>query len=298
MKLLKLAARAKINLTLDVLYRRADGYHEVATVMQQIDLADHLHFELAGEGGILLSCSDPEVPTGPENLVFKAAEVICPAGEAPGVKIHISKKIPVGAGLAGGSADAAAALIALNFLWKRGFSCEELKRFGAGLGADIPFCLVGGTALARGRGEQLQILPPLPLFWVVLAKVPGLSLSAGSVYRLLKIGSITRRPPTEKVVRAIQQRDRQGIREGMVNVLEEAVMPHYPQVARLKEHFQQQGLEAVMSGSGPVVFALSESKPAALEAASFLKRRGYETWLCRTCNVNPRLREEEEGNEG
>ena len=277
-------APAKINLGLAVLGRRPDGYHELVSMMQQVSLSDFLVLGPGEKQGLDFRCSDPAL-AGENNLVCRAAALLeqeAGRGKLPGVKITLYKNIPVEAGLAGGSSDAAAALAALNDFWRLGLTVEELMELGGRLGSDIPFCLHGGTALATGRGELLQPLPSLPFHWVVLASPAGLRLSTVAVYRVLD-QSRSVPPPLERLVEAVEQGSRKAIRDWFagrrVNSLEAAVAPRYPAISRLKERFESLGLLPAMSGSGPSIFALTGELAAARAAARALQEEGNRTFL-------------------
>ncbi|CAM3672332.1 4-(cytidine 5'-diphospho)-2-C-methyl-D-erythritol kinase [Marinicrinis lubricantis] len=258
-------APAKINLSLDVLRKREDGYHEVEMVMTMVDLADRLEMEELPRDTIIISSQAGYIPLDEKNLAFQAAKLIKERYDVrKGVYIHLNKKIPVAAGLAGGSSDAAAALRGLNRLWKLHIPIEELKKLGEELGSDVPFCVTGGTALAKGRGEVLEPLPAPPQCWVVLAK-PPINVSTAEIYGQLKADSIRSHPDTGKVLEAIRNKDFHMLCDHMGNVLEEVTLDRYPQVQQLKQAMIRMGADGVlMSGSGPTVFGLvsRESKVA------------------------------------
>jgi len=249
-------APAKINLSLDVLYKRPDGYHEVEMIMTTIDLADRIELCSLPDDEIRIHALNRYVPNDRRNLAYQAAKLIKDKLKIKkGVKIIIDKTIPVAAGLAGGSSDAAAVLRGLNKLWNLGLSFEELAGLGAEIGSDVPFCVYGGTALARGRGEKITELPPPPPCWVVLAK-PDIGVSTADIYSRLDVSTITH-PNTEAMMEAIKNRDFEGICKNVGNVLEEVTLKLYPQVASIKEYMLRFGADAaLMSGSGPTVYAL------------------------------------------
>lgn len=285
-------APAKINLGLAVLGRRADGYHDLASVMQQISLSDTLVFTPRFEDGWEFFCTDAAL-AGTDNLVCQAAELL--SGESgrrlPGVKITLYKQIPVAAGLGGGSSDAAAALKALNRFWNLGLADSRLKEIGAHLGSDIPYCLQGGTVLVTGRGEALEPLTSLPFYWVVLAMPKGLQLSTAAVYSSLNPARACT-PPVSYLVEAIKAGDSAKIEEwfkrGFVNTLEEAVLSDCAPISRLKERFLELNLNPAMSGSGPAVFALTDSYKAALSAFRILQEEELRAFLCWTIPFNNR----------
>ncbi|WP_274365800.1 4-(cytidine 5'-diphospho)-2-C-methyl-D-erythritol kinase [Paenibacillus thermotolerans] len=258
-------APAKINLLLDVLRKRSDGYHEVEMVMTMVDLADRLEMEELPRDTIIISSQAGYIPLDEKNLAFQAAKLIKDRYSVKkGVYIHLDKQIPVSAGLAGGSSDAAATLRGLNRLWNLNIPDEELRLLGEELGSDVPFCVTGGTAIARGRGERLEMLPSPPQCWVILVK-PPINVSTADIYKRLSVDSIRKHPSTEAVVRSIRDNDFQALCGSLGNVLEEVTMGLYPEVRQLKEAMQRLGADGVlMSGSGPTVFALvqRESKVA------------------------------------
>jgi 4-diphosphocytidyl-2-C-methyl-D-erythritol kinase len=257
-------APAKINLALDVLARRPDGYHQVDMVMQTIDLADILTLEPATD--IVLSSDITGIPLDKRNLAWRAVLLLQEKfGIAKGVKINISKKIPVAAGLAGGSADAAAVLIGLNNLWKLGLSKAELMELGLKLGADVPFCIMKGTARAEGIGEVLTPIDS-PLKCQVLLVTPNVPVSTAMVYHKLRVNEIKHHPNIAGVVTALEAGDSKRLCDIWGNVLETVVLKEIPMVAQVKEYFKRFGLSYnLMSGSGPTVFAL-DPPPETVEA--------------------------------
>ncbi|ANE45998.1 4-diphosphocytidyl-2C-methyl-D-erythritol kinase [Paenibacillus swuensis] len=258
-------APAKINLSLDVLYKRADGYHEVEMVMTMVDLADRLEMSELPRDTIIISSQAGYIPLDEKNLAFQAARLIKDRYQVKqGVYIHLDKKIPVAAGLAGGSSDAAAALRGLNRLWKLNIPTEELQRLGAELGSDVPFCVTGGTAVARGRGEKLEMIDNPPQCWVVLAK-PPINVSTADVYGRFNAAKGQRRISSKDVIESIESQDFHRLCSSMGNMLEDVTVGAYPEVRQLKESMQRLGADGVMmSGSGPTVFGLvsKESKVA------------------------------------
>lgn len=277
-------SRAKINLTLDVLGKRPDGYHEVEMVMQSIDLYDRLEFS-PGTGGISLTVEGSGVPPGEDNLVYRAAELIRSYCKVKaGAHIRLIKAIPVAAGLGGGSADAAATLATLNNIWGMGLSLSELMLLGEQLGADIPFCLLGGTALARGKGEKLEQLPPCPQLGLVLVN-PPFGVSTASVYRAFSPGTAAKRPDNRAMVKAIGEGKVSAIVENLCNVLEPVTAKMHPEIASIKEKLGEAGaLGALMSGSGPTVFGLAENLEAARAVAARYTGPGGRVLVTETFN--------------
>ncbi|MEB3750611.1 4-(cytidine 5'-diphospho)-2-C-methyl-D-erythritol kinase [Geobacillus sp. FSL W8-0032] len=256
---LSIKAPAKINLSLDVLYKRPDGYHEVKMVMTTIDLADRIELiPLPGEDVIRIVSQNRFVPDDCRNLAYQAAKLLKETFSIrEGVAISITKHIPVAAGLAGGSSDAAATLRGLNKLWRLGLTTRELAELGATIGSDVAFCVYGGTAVATGRGEIITPIPSPPPCWVVLAK-PPIGVSTAEVYRNLELEHVVH-PDVDAMVEAIKRQDYAAICRSVGNVLEEVTLKKYPEVAHIKEQMKRFGADAVlMSGSGPTVFGLIE----------------------------------------
>lgn len=255
MKILE-KAPAKINLALDVLNKRPDGYHEVKMVMTTIDLADRIELMELDSKEIHISSQNRFVPDDQRNLAYQAAKLLQERyAVKKGVVISIEKSIPVAAGLAGGSSDAAATLRGLNRLWKLGLSLDELAVLGAEIGSDVSFCVYGGTALATGRGEVIEHIPAPPPFWVVLAK-PEKGVSTADVYRRLQLDGIDH-PNVDAMVSAIRSKNYQDICDHVGNVLETVTLNMRPEIKQIKEQMERFGADAVlMSGSGPTVFGL------------------------------------------
>ena len=249
-------APAKINLTLDVLHKRPDGFHEVEMVMTTVDLADQVWLRSRNDGRIIIKASEPYVPDDRRNLAYQAADLLkCIYSVKEGVEITLEKRIPVAAGLAGGSSDAAATLRGLNRLWKLGLKADKLAELGAQIGSDVSFCVYGGTALATGRGEIIKKLAPPPNCWVILAK-PAISVSTADIYGNLAVDSLNH-PNTTEVIGALEAANYESLCENLGNVLEPVTMALYPEVVVLKEQMKKFGADAVlMSGSGPTVFGL------------------------------------------
>ncbi len=272
--MLILNAYAKINLALDVLYKRPDGYHEVAMVMQAIQLADTVTLT-SQPNDIALSISIPGLPADPSNLAYRAAALLKPyASPGLGVQIKLDKQIPLAAGLAGGSADAAAVLKGLNSLWELNLSLDELSKLAAKLGSDVPFCLYNSTMLATGRGEILKPLPSLASCYVVLAK-PAVEVATAWVYQQFRPDKVTLRPDIATMRNYLSEGNLVGVAQNLVNVLESVTIPAYPEIAKIKESMLTYGaMAALMSGSGPTVFGLVRSREQAQEIADRLKAEG------------------------
>lgn len=277
-------APAKLNLTLDVLGKRPDGYHDLKMVMQSITLGDTLTLEPGGEG-VRVQTDLHFLPTGPKNLAAAAAlrfyETL--GRPVPGLEISIRKRIPVCAGMAGGSSDAAAVLRALNQRVGEPFSPKELARLGERVGSDVPYCVLGGTALAEGRGEVLTPLAPLPRCWVVACK-PDFPISTPELFAQADRVKLRRRPDTAGLVAALEAGDLGGVARRMYNVFEDVLPARlYTRVAEIKNDLIQCGaLGANMSGSGPTAFGLFDRLEAAQEARACLAQRYRDTFLCET----------------
>lgn len=304
MRSYSLIAPAKINLYLEILGDRPDGYHELAMILQSIELADQINLRANGTDIIRIHCDHPQVPPNDSNLAYRAVKLMAeqfPAVFAKfgGVDITINKQIPVAAGLAGGSTDAAAVLVGVDIMWQLGLTQPELQDLAAQLGSDVPFCLAGGTALATGRGEQLSSLPALDSLYVVLAKDRNLMISTAWAYQAYRaefghsyirdtesLESRSARVHSGPMVHAIYNKDEAQIGQLLHNDLEKVVLPTTPQVLRLREAFKSSGaLGTMMSGSGPTVFALSESEAHAQEIEQkvriMLPDSGVDFWVTR-----------------
>ncbi len=251
-------APAKINLALDVLFKRPDQYHEVEMVMTTVDLADRIELKELKNDEIQIYSHNRYVPDDNRNLAYQAAALLKKRyGIHQGVGIKIEKNIPVAAGLAGGSSDAAATLRGLNRLWKLGLSLDELAVIGSEIGSDVSFCVYGGTALATGRGEKIQHLSSPPKCWVVLAK-PIMGVSTADVYKRLDIQK-AKHPDIPAMLEAIRNKDYEAVCDNVGNVLESVTLSMYPEVSHIKNQMKRFGADAVlMSGSGPTVFGLVE----------------------------------------
>lgn len=274
MMMLTVQAHAKINLTLDVLHKRTDGFHQVEMIMQAIELADILKLEENSSGDITITSNMTHLPSDHRNLAYQAAILIKNTCQVQkGVHIFLEKNIPMSAGLAGGSTDAAGVLWGLNRLWKLGLSLEELEVLGARLGSDVPFCLRGGTQLATGRGEILEQLHSLPPCYVVLAK-PRISVSTAWVYGRYRDDGSLSHPDTAGVRLALNHGDLSGVANRLSNVLESVTMSEYSQIGKLKELMIQYGaMASLMSGSGPTVFGLVEDEEKAQYIADKLRNQ-------------------------
>ncbi len=261
-------ANAKINLGLDVLRRREDGYHEVKMIMQMVDLYDTLTFESREDDEIHIATNSGKLPCDESNLIYKAAMVLFKeVGKKIGVNIYLEKRIPIAAGMAGGSTDAAATFLALNELLGSPLSKEKLQEISVRVGADVPYCIMGGTALSEGIGEVLTALPLPPQAHLLIAK-PDIDVSTAFVYKNLRLDTIQKHPDIDGMKAAIEHGDLQGIADRMENVLETVTIPAYPIIGKIKDICKQEGaLNALMSGSGPTVFAIYTDLEKAENAA-------------------------------
>lgn len=279
--MLYVKAPAKINLTLDVLYKRPDNYHEVEMIMTTVDLADRIGLESREDGLIKIMSADPYVPDDDRNFAYQAAKLLKNLYKIEqGVTIHIEKEIPIAAGLAGGSSDAAATLRGLNELWNLGLTLDELAELGAKIGSDVSFCVYGGTALATGRGTDIQAIATPPACYVVLAK-PKVGVSTAEIYGNLNVDEIEH-PNTEQMIHAIETQNYELICESLGNVLESVTFKLYPEVVTIKEQMQRFGADAVlMSGSGPTVFGLVDSETRAQRVYNGLRGFCEEVYIVR-----------------
>ena len=266
---LELKAYAKVNLGIDVIGKRSDGYHEVRMIMQTVKLYDRITMEKNDSGNIILSTNLPYLPVNEKNLVYRAIDMIRNAyGITDGVTASIVKRIPVAAGMAGGSSDAAAAFVGMNQLFHLGITQQELMDYGVKLGADIPYCIMRGTALSEGIGEILTPLPPIPNCWFLIVK-PTFSMSTKFVYENLHLDEIAVHPDIDGMKEALYQRDLIGVTDRMENVLEQVTKKHYPAIGEIKDIMRKEGaLNALMSGSGSTVFGIFKSKETAEKAAA------------------------------
>ncbi len=266
-------AYAKINLGLDVVRRLPNGYHEVRMIMQTVDICDILTFRPA-ESGIHLQVDHEELPADGNNLIYKAAKLLLDtAGIEAGVHITLEKHIPIAAGMAGGSTDAAATFLGINELFGLGYSEEALKALGVKIGADVPYCIQGGTALAEGIGEVLSSLPSPPKCHLVVAK-PDINVSTKFVYENLRANELKEHPDIDGMIEALKEPSLKGVTERLGNVLETVTVPAYPVIQDIKKTMLLAGAEnALMSGSGPTVFGIFTDSEKAQLAADRIKEQ-------------------------
>lgn len=269
---MRLRALAKINLGLDIIRKREDGYHEVRMIMQTIQMYDVLEIHRRKTPGISLTTNLPYIPTDERNLVYKAAKILMDEFQVQeGLSIHLDKSIPVAAGMAGGSSDAAAAFVGVNRLFHLGLTEKELMERAVKVGADVPYCVMRGTALAEGIGEKLTWIPQVPRCYVLIGK-PGVNVSTKMAYESLKLQEIQKHPDIDKMIEAIKAKDLKGMTEQMGNVFEPGIIGRYPVIQKIKDLMEEQGaLKAMMSGSGPTVFGIFDDRRKLNKAAAVLR---------------------------
>lgn len=269
---MRLRAMAKINLGLDVLRKREDGYHEVRMIMQTIQMYDLLEIHRKSKPGISLVTNLPYIPTDERNLVYKAAKILMDEFDvSDGITMKLTKSIPVAAGMAGGSSDAAAAFVGVNRMFQLGLSEEELMKRAVQVGADVPYCIMRGTALAEGIGEQLTRLPGLPRCYVLVGK-PGINVSTKLAYENLNLDGIQTHPDIDGMLRDIEEQDLVSLTSKMENVFEPGIIRQYPVIQKIKDLMESKGaMKAMMSGSGPTVFGIFDDRKKLREAADALR---------------------------
>ncbi|MDK3702858.1 4-(cytidine 5'-diphospho)-2-C-methyl-D-erythritol kinase [Staphylococcus pseudintermedius] len=275
-------APAKINLTLDTLYKRDDGYHEVEMIMTTIDLSDRLSFEKRNDSRIVLKVDETFIPSDDRNLAYRAVLLMKETYQIKqGVTITLEKNIPVAAGLAGGSSDAAATMRGMNRLFELNRSLDELSELSAAIGSDVPFCVYGTTALCKGRGEILEILPKTPSAWVIVAK-PQAGLSTPEIY-----GGLDLSQPfpvhTEQCLKAIEENDYDALCKSLSNRLEPVSMQLQPEIAKIKTNMLNNGADgALMSGSGPTVYGFAQRERQARHIFNAVSGCCNDVYLVRT----------------
>ena len=275
MREIKLKARAKINLGLDVVRKREDGYHEVRMIMQMINLYDRITLRRSTEPGIRVTTNLPYLPVNEDNLVYRAAKLLMEEFKVTeGAEIELQKYIPVAAGMAGGSSDAAAVMVGVNRIFHLGLTKKQLMERGVKIGADVPFCIMRGTALAEGIGEVLTPLPAMPHCSLVIAK-PKIHVSTKFVYGNLKASELKEHPDIDGQVQALREGSLEQLVAKMGNVLEIVTVPAYPVIDEIKRTMlKNDAMGAMMSGSGPTVFGIFEREERAQEVCRLLKKEG------------------------
>lgn len=286
---MRLKAYGKINLALDVVRKRPDGYHEVKMIMQTVRIYDGIELYVTNTGKIEVETNLFFLPNNENNLVYKAAKLLMDEfGVKKGLKIKLQKVIPVAAGMAGGSSDAASVMYGVNRLFKLGLTTQQLMERGVKIGADVPYCIMRGTALSEGIGEKLTRLPAPPNTAVLVAK-PPISVSTKFVYENLHLDTLERHPDVDAMVRAIEAKDLQGIADNMENVLETVTVKEYPVIEEIKQVIRENGaINALMSGSGPTVFGLFRNKKQAEKVRELLREKELAKQVFVTEFYNPR----------
>ncbi len=291
MNQIRLKALAKINLGLDVLRRKEDGYHEVKMIMQTINLHDRIHIRKIEEKEIKIRTNLYYLPNNENNLAYKAAKLLMDEFQLPGgVAINLKKMIPVAAGMAGGSTDAAAVLFGMNKMYGLKLSMQELMDRGVKLGADVPYCVMRGTALAEGIGEKLTKLPPMPKCHILIAK-PPINVSTKFVYENLHANDLKPEdhPPVDAQIEALKDGDLEKLVANMGNVLERVTVPEYPVIDEIRQMMLDQGaLGAMMSGSGPTVFGIFNCYAKAQAAFEKIEKSGLSKQIYLTTPYNHR----------
>jgi 4-diphosphocytidyl-2-C-methyl-D-erythritol kinase len=283
LKELRLNAYAKINLTLDVLGDRSDGYHDIETVLHTVELHDSIILRENGDG-VTIRCASPDVPTDTQNIVYRAAQLLRDTFQiSRGVEIELTKCIPIASGLGGGSSDAAVTLLGLAQMWKLRLSQRQIIELGSKIGSDVPFFLAGGAALALGRGERIRPIRPLPTTSVVLARPPA-QVSTEWAYKMLDHGSVRRRPETAALVRALEAEESTAVGRLLCNVFEDVIVAHYPIVGAVRDRMAAcTPLGVSLSGTGPVLFALVANEAAGHAMSEALADfTGVEAFVTRT----------------
>ncbi len=284
---IRLKARAKINLGLDVLGKREDGYHEVRMVMQTIGIYDRLILTKIPEEEIRITSNLAFLPVNENNLIYKAIKLLKDEYHFPGgISVDLNKLFPVAAGMAGGSTDAASTMFGVNRLFGLNLSMGKMMELGVRLGADVPYCVMRGTALAEGIGEKLTRITPVPHMWILIAK-PQINVSTRLVYEQLDMGGIQKHPDIDGIIRAIEAQDVVRIAQSMGNVLENVTVPLYPVIETIKQDMLSHGaINAMMSGSGPTVFGIFPDEQTTLACQAFLKKKGDARQVYITENFN------------
>ncbi len=281
MNSIKLKSRAKINLSIDVLGKREDGYHLVEMIMQTIDLYDVIKIIELSSDDIILKSNSSDIPLDDNNIVYKAINLLKNKFNInKGIEIFIQKNIPIAAGMAGGSSNAAAVLVGLNKLWGLNLSELDLQKLGFKLGADVPFCISGKAALAQGVGEELSFIKGLPKDISILICKPEIFVSTKDVYEGLDLNNIQNRPDNKKLLEDLRQENIQSLAKNMVNVLESVTSIHYREIKEIEKVMMENGaLGSMMSGSGPTVFGLYKNREDALKSEKELLKNYKQVYV-------------------
>lgn len=281
MNSIKLKSRAKINLSIDVLGKRSDGYHLVEMIMQTIDLYDLIEIKEIKDNQIIIKSTNKEIPLDSNNLIYKAANLVKQTFNInTGVEVYIKKNIPVAAGMAGGSSNAAAMLVGLNKLWKLNLTNQQLEEIGLKLGADVPFCINGGAVLASGIGEKLTPIKGLTKDVCILVCKPDLFVSTKEVYECIDSKVIEKKPNNKFLIECLKNEDTIQLAKNMFNVLEEVTIEKHPVIEQIKNiMIKNKALGAMMSGSGPTVFGLYKNKEEAMQCKYILEKQFKQTFV-------------------
>lgn len=281
MNSIELKSRAKINLSIDVLGKREDGYHLVEMIMQTIDLYDVIKIRELSSDDIILKSNSSDIPLDDNNIVYKAINLLKNKFNInKGIEIFIQKNIPIAAGMAGGSSNAAAVLVGLNKLWGLNLSELDLQKLGFKLGADVPFCISGKAALAQGVGEELSFIKGLPKDISILICKPEIFVSTKDVYEGLDLNNIQNRPDNKKLLKDLRQENIQSLAKNMVNVLESVTSRHYREIKEIEKVMMENGaLGSMMSGSGPTVFGLYKNREDALKSEKELLKNYKQVYV-------------------
>ena len=288
MNTIQMKALAKVNLGLDVIRRREDGYHEVKMIMQTLDLYDCVTLEKRDQAGITLETNLSFLPVDEQNIAYRAAKMLMDEFQiSGGLHIKIEKHIPVAAGMAGGSTDGAAVLYGINKIFELGLTKQQLMERGVRLGADVPYCILRGTVLSEGIGEVLTPVAPMPDCYILVAK-PPISVSTKHVYENLKLDQVETHPDIDGMIEALEAKDLAGIASRLENVLETVTVSEHPEIQTIKEQMMEAGaLNALMSGSGPTVFGIFEDKEQGMKAKDYVSEKGLagQIYLVKPFNV-------------
>lgn len=283
---------AKINWTLDVVRKRSDGYHDISTIMQSIAIYDEIKIRSLSEKKIVVGVSDPNIPDGEDNIAYKAAKLMLDSFKIDrGLDIYISKQIPSAAGLGGGSSDGAAVMFGIKYMYDIDVDLDTLISMGSVIGADIPFCILGGTALAEGIGEKLKPLPSIDKFWLIIVK-PNINISTGEIYGRIQVDNIVNRPDNNRFIQALYSGDLEGMAKYGSNVLEGVSASLYPIIYDIKSDIRKAGaVYTLMSGSGPSVFGVFKTRDEAKKAYCLLKYKYEHIFLTHTISKGPTIQE-------
>ena len=284
MKEVEIDSYSKINLTLNILGKRRDGYHNIETIMQSVNLADRVFIRKEKEG-VKIKCTHPRVPIDTQSLTYRSAEKILNRYRIKkGVKIEIDKKIPLASGMAGGSANSASILVGINKLFALNLSNKDLREIGEELGMDVPFCIQNGTALAYHRGEKVTPLPPInPPLWIIIIN-PGFKISSEWAYNNIDLDQIKReKNNTKAMLKALKEGELEEIAKNLFNSFEGLIIKKYPEIGKIKDRLiEESALGALMSGSGPTVFGIAQNKEQALKIYKKLKSEYKSIWAVHT----------------